>query len=479
VNLVLVVFDTLRQDHVGAYGNEWIQTPNLDAFAAESVVLTRAYPESLPTLCFRRALHTGNRTFPFHNHFEPKGDFKSPAPGWGPIPEEQTTVAEWLSSQGYTCALVTDTYHMFKPAKNFHRGFQQWTWIRGQELDPYRSGPPLSPEILARHMATAPEDDRGLAYFLTRYLTNAGDERRDEQTFAAQVFSAAADWVDENREAERFFLVVDSFDPHEPWHPPLADRRLYDPDEDANDLIQTLYGPWQGRIDERDLRRLQANYAGEVTMADRWFGRFIDRLRASGRLEDTVVAVLSDHGHNVGLDPKDAGLVSKQGHPLTRSVADLVAMVRLPGGEHAGRRSEALVYNHDLVATLLGLIGRPPEHAIDGADYWQSIISGGGPARPHVTIGWGTLVTVITDEWWYNATIWGEAELLYRVDRDPDLQDNLAEAEPAVCERLRALAVEDAGGEIPADFTKYTNLPGCTPFAVRYDAMASFVPGSS
>jgi arylsulfatase A-like enzyme len=60
MNIVVVVFDTLRQDHVGAYGNPWIVTPHLDAFAQDSVLFTRAYPESLPTLLFRRALHTGN-----------------------------------------------------------------------------------------------------------------------------------------------------------------------------------------------------------------------------------------------------------------------------------------------------------------------------------------------------------------------------------------------------------------------------------
>ena len=64
MNIVVVVFDTLRQDHVGAYGNSWIVTPHLDAFARDAVRFTRAYPESLPTLLFRRALHTGLRTYP-------------------------------------------------------------------------------------------------------------------------------------------------------------------------------------------------------------------------------------------------------------------------------------------------------------------------------------------------------------------------------------------------------------------------------
>ena len=59
MNIVLVIFDSLRQDHLGAYGSDVVFTPRLDAFARESVRFTNAYPESLPTLPFRRAMHTG------------------------------------------------------------------------------------------------------------------------------------------------------------------------------------------------------------------------------------------------------------------------------------------------------------------------------------------------------------------------------------------------------------------------------------
>lgn len=72
MNVVLVIIDTLRQDHVGCYGNKWIKTPYLDSLAKESVVFTQAYPESLPTLQVRRALHTGCRVFPFKYHNDHK-----------------------------------------------------------------------------------------------------------------------------------------------------------------------------------------------------------------------------------------------------------------------------------------------------------------------------------------------------------------------------------------------------------------------
>ncbi len=70
MNIVLIVFDSLRKDCIGLHGPPpWgkVYTPHLDTFAAESLVMTRAYPESLPTLPARRALYTGRRVYPFFN----------------------------------------------------------------------------------------------------------------------------------------------------------------------------------------------------------------------------------------------------------------------------------------------------------------------------------------------------------------------------------------------------------------------------
>src|SRR5215217_3998390 len=98
MNVIVVILDSLRKDHVGVYGNEGIKTPNLDALAGESLRFTRAYPESIPTLCARRAIHTGLRTWPFRNWEPPEGETFMPA-GWQQIPEDQTTLSEILEQQ--------------------------------------------------------------------------------------------------------------------------------------------------------------------------------------------------------------------------------------------------------------------------------------------------------------------------------------------------------------------------------------------
>ena len=471
MNVVLVVFDTLRKDHLGAYGNDWIRTPNFDAFAEQAIRCTRAFPEALPTLPFRRALHTGQRTFPYIGHRDYKGDF-SGAPGWGPIPEEQDTVSELLTDAGYRTALFTDCYHQFKPSKNFHRGFSEWQWIRGQETDRFRSGPALPPDAIRRHVPERLPEAHQRRDFFTQYLTNNLFRREEADFYPARLFNDAARWLYDNDDADSFFLVVDSFDPHEPWEPPASYRRLYDPDDDVTDIIQSLYAPNGNVLNEREVKRIQANYSGEVTLCDRWFGHFMEQLELSGRADETIVIVASDHGHNLRY-PDDKDLISKQGHPLTRAVADLVLLVRYPDRARAGETYEGLVTNTDIAATVLA--AADVQAPTEGRDIGPALRENLPSHRSHVSIGWGPLMTVVTDDWWCNATIWGEAPLLHKLPDDEMLRTNVADEHPDVVEELINLAIADAGGEIPAQFAEFKDRPGCTPYLTAVQKGGDYV----
>jgi len=106
MNIIVIMLDSLRRDHLGCYGNDWIETPNIDRLATESIVFENAYPEGLPTIPVRTELFTGQCTLPFRP--------------WQPLAKEDVTAAELLSACGYTSALITDTYHLFKPGMNLH-----------------------------------------------------------------------------------------------------------------------------------------------------------------------------------------------------------------------------------------------------------------------------------------------------------------------------------------------------------------------
>ena len=472
MNIVLIIIDTLRQDHVGCYGNKWINTPYLDSLAKESVLFTHAYPGSLPTLQVRRVLQTGCRIFPFLDHKVYKGNLFIGSPGWGPISEERDTITEILQQHGYRTAFITDTYHQFKPSMNFHRGFDEWVWIRGQEHDPYRSGPAPPEEEIENHI---PENLRtklrgsgkiekfgNFTDFVGKYLTNVADRHCEEDYFPAQVFKAATNWLERNQDADKFFLVVDSFDPHEPWDPPKSYRKLYDADNDTIDFLSSLYGPVD-QLSSRVLKRLRANYAGEITLVDRWLGYFIEKMRNLGLMENTLIALISDHGHCIG----EYNIVGKQGHPMSREICDLVLIIRHPEGEGASTTCDSLIYNFDLPATILARLGIEPEKPMDGKDIWPLALGKGKEIYDHVTCGWGPFVMVRDRRYWYNAYLWGESPLLYDLEADPKLEKNIAQEYPDICERMKDLAIADAGGEVPEFLRKLKGEPGCTPLLVE------------
>jgi len=116
-NLICIISDTFRADYMECYGNEKIHTPNLDAFAAESAVFDCAYPESLPTIPARRALHTGRRADPFRGH-KPLRWLTVYQAGWQPMDEDEDTLAENLVEAGYYTGFVSDTQPYFSPGMN-------------------------------------------------------------------------------------------------------------------------------------------------------------------------------------------------------------------------------------------------------------------------------------------------------------------------------------------------------------------------
>lgn len=469
MNIILVVFDSLRKDCVGVYGSPpWgkVHTPNFDAFAREAVVMTRAYPEALPTLPTRRALYTGQRVYPFHNgDFRLKGDFVG-APGWGPIPENQATLAEMLSAAGYRTGLVSDVYHMFKPSKNYWRGFDQWVFLRGQEKDPARSGPRLTQAELDYWL---PQDIRRLRTdavpFISQCVMNMHERTREEDYFAPRVLKESALWLEQNQDAERSFLVVESFNPHEPWLAPAHYRRLYAPDGEQEQVMSTYSDI--SSLDRRLVWRTQANYSAAVTLCDRWFGFFMESLRVLGLLDNTMVILTSDHGHSID----DGAYLGKRPYPSHPSVFDVPLLIRLPGAMHAGTSSDMLVQHTDISAAILASAGVEPLKPIDGFAFLDKAIAGQAGQRDHVTVGWSASPTVINDRWWLNCKIDGSGVLLHDLHSPQPFAANVAAQHPDVVKKLFAMAVADARGGFPDWLMEIArnqaDAPGCSDLVAR------------
>jgi hypothetical protein len=101
LNMIVIIADTWRADHLGCYGSTRIKTPYLDKFAKESVLFADASAEGLPTIPCRRVYHTGKSVLPESR--------------WEPLSRDDVTFAEILQKHGVTTGFIVDTYHHFKP----------------------------------------------------------------------------------------------------------------------------------------------------------------------------------------------------------------------------------------------------------------------------------------------------------------------------------------------------------------------------
>lgn len=441
-NVILIMLDSLRRDHVGAYGNDWIKTPSIDALADESVRFLNAYPEALPTLPVRRAMHTGMRTFPCRNYKLHKGDTVL-IPGWQPIPEGQVTMAEVFRHHGYKTALFASTLHMFKPSMNYHRGFSTWEWIRGQEADRYRI--PLTGEI--EDPANLPCD---LAYgcvghSLSLCLANMQGWETEADWFPPRIFGSAIGWLESNAGEGEFLLVIDEFDPHEPWNAPRDILELYfDTGSYAGRrVINTTGGPYEFR--EGELEYTLAQYAGEVTLCDKYVGVFLDRVKELGLWDDTVVALVSDHGHNI----MDHGVLHKLPDHMYPELMDLVYIIRSPDGEAAGTECDAYVAHHDIPVTLMTMAGVEPPSGLDGENAWAWATGESPQTRDHATCMFYPWLWYRDEDHAYMTDIDGAEERLYDIKNDPKQMVDISEENGDACRSIKKELWDEMGGDPP------------------------------
>ncbi len=441
MNIVLVIIDTLRHDHVGAYGNRWIKTPNLDALAKESLRFTRPHPESMPTICVRRAIHTGTRTFPFR-HWNPTSEDRDFSWGWQPVPEDQITLADILKKQGYRTLFVTDTYHQFKPSYNFHQGFDIFQFIRGQESDRFRPNWLTSRKRLHGYLTGGLEMEKQRT-LLKQYLSNTMGRRNEEDWFSPQVFAGAAGLLEAAKETQPFFLVADSFDVHEPWDPPRYYADIYAGDYRGREPITPTYGSVE-YLSEDQLKRMRALYAGEITMVDRWLGHFLNKMDDLKLSENTMLIVISDHGMILG----EYGVSGKPTSLIGPELTDILFMIRHPDGKLAGKTSDFFASTHDVAPTVLKAAGIEVPDQMEGEDLSVLFDGKEPPARDHFTVGYSNYVWVLDDNYAMRSKNDGSSPVLYDLRKDPEMKNDISSQKPEVAKHMfKDYVIPDAGGK--------------------------------
>lgn len=451
-HLILIVADTLRADVLGAYGDRDVETPNLDAFAAEAAVFTAAYPESLPTIPVRRALLTGRRAYPFRNYQPLKWDIVY-LPGWQPMANDEVALAERLVAAGYHTGFVASTMPYFAPGMNFTRGFWQWHFVRGLQQDRYRSVYTVTPSHLERYGPLHDQQRRPYST-LAYHVANRIRVHSEEEVPAAQAYRWAMEFVDDNRHAGPFLLVVDTFEPHEPWEAPASYLERYaDPGYSGRTVPFTRYGPMEGQLSEAELRHVQAHYRGLVSLVDTWFGRFVDTLKRLGLYDRSTIVFTSDHGTNFGDTPDR--IVGKPQTAMYPGVMQLPLLVRFADGAGAGKCFPQLVYNLDVPATLYAQAGIS-DVEVDGQDLHKLATGTGWHEREYLTCRYGNELWYRDNRCWVMLDLDGRPRGVFDLTDDPRCRVNLNSATGATSGMVRqavrrawARLLNDAGGELP------------------------------
>ena len=358
MNVIVLMEDSLRKDHLGCYGNKWIKTPNIDKFASDSIIFDFAYAEGLPTIPVRVAMLTGRYTLPFR--------------GWQPLEQLDMVLPEILWDKGVTTALISDTYHMHKPQMGFSRGFDYVEWIRGQESDPWIVDPDVKVDL-----SKYSEKNWHPAYFgqppsivkrqFIQYLKNRAHWKGEEDHHIAQVIKSSIRWLESkvsSGKRDRLFLLIDSFDPHEPWDPPSEYLDLYTVPE--YDGLPITWGG--GSVDDwtlAEIRHVRAQYAGTITLCDKWTGMFFEKIDELGLLENTAIIILSDHGEPLG----EHGIIKKVRPWPYDELSHIPFIIRLPDKMGLkGKRVSSFVGVQDLAPTVLKLFEIDVPKIMQGRD---------------------------------------------------------------------------------------------------------------
>ncbi len=388
-NVIVILVDTLRADHLGYHGYDRPTSPHIDALAAESVAFLRHSSHASRTGPSVASLLTGlhPRSHGVVNpltHFDAKGT----------LAETQTTLPEILSQAGYQCAGFVANTNISKKL-GFAQGFDHYELLRWKPANQLNAA-------LVRWLdrrATSPDAQRPLC------------------------------------------LYMHYFDPHSPYEAPASFAEIFaDPSYRGRvkgkhrQLDQVVAG--KIKLSPADLRQLVALYDAEIRFFDAQLKAMLADLEARGLLDDALLVLLSDHGEEL-LD-HDSLL-----HGYTLYEEQLHVPLLMRHARLRPMRVDALSRQIDILPTILELLDIPAPQGLQGESLLAEI-EGRSVARPiFAEASLRAMKTVqlqsYTDADWkfIETTVPKPKEELFHLVPDPTESNDLRDAEPEIAERLR------------------------------------------
>lgn len=325
-NVVILLLDSLRADHLSAYGNPLPTSPTIDRLAREGVLFHNCYAASTWTVPTHASLFTG--LYPStHGGYSLFSVMKPSLP----------TLSQILAAEGYRTGSFFDNA-LLGSAYGLSKGFQT---------------------------ALSVDNENKVSLMLRRIW----DHVRGHRSASGNILRASAKWINRARREKRpFFLFVNFLDTHLPYRPqkPYIDQFLRSlPAENANKKLVNEFtsnmtvsrkkaAALFPQMTAADWRRLACFYDSNIRVIDDQIGLFLKRLQSLGVMENTLVIITADHGDSMG----EEGVGGHSSESVQRSVLRIPLIFWLPGRLPAEMILRP-VSQTDIFPTILKLAGLP------------------------------------------------------------------------------------------------------------------------
>ena len=332
-NILLIVLDTVRADHLSCYGYSRETTPFLDSLAAEGTRYTQAISPAIWTLPTHVSLHTG--LYPSSHGTDSshqKMDTQSPS------------LAELLAHNGYETAGFAAAGWLSEMTR-FPRGFETF----------------CGPAELTSQTAFTPSARNKLLRVIQKFWAGPDSDSEFPDKKAQIINRSVMSWLENRDEKRPFFAFINFFEAHSPYLPPPPyHTRFLDPEEWAYARTisqrQTRYYDGDFELSSEDFRMLKDLYDGELSYLDHRIGELFGFLKKKDILDDTLCIITADHGENLGEK-------NHFGHRycLYNTLIHVPLLIRYPEIFPAGHVEDTLVQSLDIFPTVMELA--LPDHA--------------------------------------------------------------------------------------------------------------------
>ncbi len=431
-NVILILLDAVRADHLGCYGYERKTSPNIDLIASKGVVFENAFAQSSHTLESVPSLFTSN--YPSTHNVQTITTA---------LPQELVLLPEIFRSSGYRTSIFSANDYV-SMTYGYNRGIKDFYGLEENVVKNNKT-------VLGHLLYSLPRMSRirellepilnlGYSFLHSKITLNMED--------ANFITEKAMKWIKKNRNRP-FFIYIHYQGGHHPYNPPVPYQKIFDPDF-SDDPIQDyplnfgMFLPYEEGepIPARELENMIAQYDGKILYHDENLGILFKQLEQLNLSDKTMIIIASDHGEEF-YDHKGWG----HGHSLYEENIHVPLILYCPELIPEGKRINELAEMVDVFPTVLSLVGifdglKLP-YDIEGVDLTPLILEKNPQSTrdfifSELNLGEHSAFCLRTQKYKAIEIKFGlrEMRMLYDLEKDPEERNNIYEVEKEIAEKL-------------------------------------------